>query len=297
MSPEWLRPSRVYLPVGPWTYLLDFLCERFTHVSREEWNNRFESGLVMSSQSEKLPATAPYLAGQHILYYKQLPNEKPIKQQASILFQDEHIVVADKPHFLPVTPSGQYLKETLLYRLIEETGLAELSPIHRIDRDTAGLVVFSVQKKERGLYQALFRQRLVEKEYLAVANTASHMQWPQTLATMIEPATHFMQMQSRQCLAHEQPNAQTNITVLKSEGARSLYQLKPLTGQKHQLRVHMNELGLPIHNDGIYPTLTPEGASDENKPLQLLAHSIAFEDPVTQEARSFQSWFELELKR
>jgi tRNA pseudouridine32 synthase/23S rRNA pseudouridine746 synthase len=219
-----------------------------------------------------------------VYYYRALEAEEPIPFEAVILHQDEHLIVVDKPHFLPVTPSGKYLQETVLVRLKRKLGLNELIPIHRIDRDTAGLVLFSTQAATRDAYQSLFRNRSVHKIYEAVAPWRGDLSFPLTRESRIEEAGHFM-------LQHETrgaPNAVTHISLLETRGAWARYQLKPVTGKRHQLRVHMAALGIPIMGDGLYPALTPEGA-DYNHPLQLLAQSIEFADPLTHTPRRFES--------
>ena len=202
-----------------------------------------------------------------------------------MLYQDEHLVVADKPHFLPVVPSGNYLNETLLLRLRQKLGLTNLVPIHRIDRDTAGLVLFSVQPASRAAYSALFAKRQVKKTYEAIAPWRSDLKFPMTRESRIVEAGHFM-------LQHEvsgEVNAITHIDVLEVHGAAARYALSPVTGKRHQLRVHMAALGLPIVSDGLYPTLTPQGQIDHDRPLQLLARSIEFVDPVSGQPRHFES--------
>jgi len=195
------------------------------------------------------------------------------------------LVVVDKPHFLPVMPSGKYLQETVLVRLKKKLGLNDLVPIHRIDRDTAGLVLFSTNPNTRDAYHALFRNRAIDKIYEAIAPWNPALAWPLKRESRIGVASHFMQ----QTEVPGPPNAVTHITPIEVAGAWARYQLKPVSGQRHQLRVHMAALGLPLLWDGMYPTLTPEGSSDFSKPLQLLAQSIAFTDPVSKKAMAFES--------
>ena len=220
-----------------------------------------------------------------LYYYREVPNEAPIPFEEVVLYRDEHLLVVDKPHFLPVVPSGGYLAETVLVRLKRKLGLDDLAPIHRIDRDTAGLVLFSTQSTSRAAYSALFRQHQVHKIYHAIAPWRADLPMPQLRQSRIQPAGHFMLQQE----VPGEPNAITHIRVLQVRGALARYELRPVTGQRHQLRVHMLALGLPLLNDGLYPTLTPEGQVDHAHPLQLLARELAFTDPVTGQARHFVS--------
>jgi tRNA pseudouridine32 synthase/23S rRNA pseudouridine746 synthase len=275
----------VVLPAGPWTLLVDFLPQRFPGVSMDTWLKRLQAGDVIDDQGQVLGPDTPYRAGLRLYYFRALAAEPRIPFEAVVLWQDDHLLVVDKPHFLPVMPSGKYLQETVLIRLKNTLGLDALSPIHRIDRDTAGLVLFSKQVTSRGAYQELFRTRQVDKTYECIAPWNADLPWPTTRHSRIVPSAHFMQ----QTEVSGVPNALTHITPLAVHGALARYALKPVTGQRHQLRVHMAALGLPIVNDGIYPTLTPEGSADYSQPLQLLAQSIAFTDPIDGTPRAYSS--------
>lgn len=288
VNSEGVSSSKVYLPAGQnHACLLDFFISNFPHIDRGEWEARFEEGLVFNQEGEALAAGDAYLPNTHLLYFRRLAREPEIPFEEVILFQDEHILVADKPHFLPVTPSGLYLHQTLLNRLKKKTGIQDLSPIHRIDRDTAGLVIFSVNRQERAQYQNLFRDRAVKKVYEAIAPYSEGLinQLPMTYQSRLEESEHFLQMQE---VAGE-ANADTLIELLEIKKPWAKYRLTPGSGKKHQLRCHLNSLGIPIQHDQIYPVLTPyqEYDLDFSKPLQLLAKEIYFNDPLTGQKRSF----------
>jgi tRNA pseudouridine32 synthase/23S rRNA pseudouridine746 synthase len=286
---EGLSPSCVVVPQGDWANALEFFAARFTAVARSDWQGRLDAGDIVDSKGQTLCATATVHTGQRIYYYRSQPAEPRVPFDERIVWQDEHIVVADKPHFLPVIPSGKYVRETLLVRLNKAFQTDTLAPAHRIDRDTAGLVLFTRNPATRNLYHQLFREHAVRKTYHAVAPWNPALPWPLTRHTRISEGEHFMQ----QAEVAGPPNALTHIRPLQQHGAYALYELKPVTGQRHQLRVHMHALGLPLVHDGIYPTLTPEGSTDTSKPLQLLAKTLAFTDPVTGEARQFHSGLSL----
>ena len=271
--------------------MLDFFAERFPAIARERWHERMAQGLVVDEHGVTVTAQRPYQGHLRVYYYRAVAAEPRIPFDEVVLYQDAHLVVADKPHFLPVVPSGNYLRETLLLRLKRKLGLPDLVPIHRIDRDTAGLVLFSVQPQDRAAYSALFSQRRVNKCYEAIAPWRAELALPLTRESRIVEAGHFM-------LQHETsgvPNAITQIELIAQHGALAHYRLRPVTGKRHQLRVHMAALGVPIVGDGLYPTLTPEGQIDYALPLQLLAKSIEFIDPVTGEPRHFESQRKLKL--
>ena len=268
--------------------MLDFLVERFPAINREVWAQRMQAGLVVDEFGVPVTPTRAYQGHIRIYYYRDLPTEPRIPFDETVLYQDAHLVVADKPHFLPVTPSGHYLQETLLVRLKNKLGLNDLIPIHRIDRETAGLVLFSVSLAERNAYQSLFRRHEVVKYYEAIASIAisnNDLVFPLTRKSRIVEDTPFF----RQREIEGPPNSETHIRLLQVMARKALYALSPVTGKKHQLRLHMHALGLPIMNDRMYPPVTNTSNDDYSTPLQLLAKSIAFTDPVTGEARQFHS--------
>jgi tRNA pseudouridine32 synthase / 23S rRNA pseudouridine746 synthase len=278
-------PSCVGLPAGNWSTLLEFLVQRFPAQSAATWHARMAQGLVRDEKGQAMGPDQPYRGHQRIYYYRELATELPIPFQAQVLYRDEDLLVADKPHFLPVVPSGRYLQETLLVRLKRELGLDDVAPIHRIDRDTAGLVMFSLRSASRDAYHALFRNRQVDKTYEAVAPWRGDLQLPLTRSSRIVQGSHFLQ----QCEGPGEVNAVTHIKLLRRLGALAHYRLAPVTGHRHQLRVHMAALGAPIAGDGIYPVLTPQSDTTSALPLQLLARAIRFTDPLSGTPREFES--------
>lgn len=296
INSEGVSASRVYLPADQsHPNLLQFFIAQFPHIEATEWESRFEEGLILDSDGHPLGANDPYRPNTHLMYFRRLAREPEIPFEECILFQDEHLLVADKPHFLPVTPSGLYLHQTLLNRLKKKTQIQTLSPIHRIDRDTAGLVIFSVKPEERAQYQNLFRDRAVMKLYEAIAPYSEELsnKLPFTYSSRLEESEHFLQMQE----VEGEANTDTRIELIEQNGSWARYCLMPGSGKKHQLRAHLNALGVPIKNDQIYPILTPyqEYELDFTKPLQLLAKKISFKDPITGEDREFCSGQELKL--
>lgn len=294
VNSEGVSSSRVYLPAGQnYPSLLDFFIFHFPHVAATEWVARFNEGLVMTAEGMPVAPDDSYFPNTHLLYFRRLAREPEIPFDERILFQDEHILVADKPHFLPVTPSGLYLHQTLLNRLKKRTGIQTISPIHRIDRDTAGLVVFSINAQERARYQNLFRDRAVKKVYEAIAPYSQDLihKLPMTYRSKMAESEHFLQMEE---VAGE-ANTDTYIELIEVNEPWAKYRLTPGSGKKHQLRCHLNALGIPMRHDQIYPILTPYQEYDLNfsKPLQLLAKEIYFKDPITGEERSFVSQREI----
>jgi tRNA pseudouridine32 synthase/23S rRNA pseudouridine746 synthase len=237
--------------------------------------------------------TRAYQPHMRLYYYRSVAQEMRIPFDEVLLFQDEQLVVADKPHFLSVTPGGSHLQETLQVRLKKRLGLDTLQPIHRIDRETAGVVVFCVQPQHRDAYHALFRAHAVCKTYQAVAPWRTDLELPLTRHSRIVQGEPFFVQRE----APGAPNSSTVVELLERSNERARYLLRPQTGQKHQLRVHLAAMGLPIENDPYYPVVrrSRDAAEDWSRPLQLLAKSIAFTDPVTGQARYFESPRDLAL--
>lgn len=289
-----VSPSMVALPAGHWPTVLDFLAERLPVVTRQAWAERIASGQVLQENGQPVVEAQAYASGQRLYYYRSVEDEPELPEHETIVFEDEHLLVADKPHFMPVTPSGKYVQQSLLVRLKRQTGCADLSPIHRIDRETAGLVLLSKRPQDRNAYQALFRDRRVHKTYEAVAARPAGAILPQVHRSRLEEDALFFRMRE---VAGE-PNSETHVRLLREAGEHALYELSPVTGKRHQLRVHMLALGLPIEGDQFYPKVLkgPNDTEDFRQPLQLLARSVTFTDPVTGQSRHFTSERNLRIR-
>ncbi len=283
-----VNPSCVFLPKAEWPDLLSFLLERFQYMEAEVIKQRLQAGEMVTQSGQVLNLHSPYMPETLIWYYREVPNEPVVPFEIEILHQDEHLLVVDKPHFLATTPGGKYLQQTVLTRLRKALNNPAISPIHRLDKDTAGVLVFCLDADSRGLYQSLFQQGRIQKIYEAVAPSpqGADWHWPLRRRSRIDHSANYFRM----CEVQGPANSETVITLLRRGPRYSLYQLQPLSGKKHQLRVHMNALGLPLCNDSYYPQLLPEQKEqDFSKPLQLLAKHIAFVDPITAQFRQFTS--------
>jgi len=290
-------PSKVSLPEtqpGIDT-VLEYLVIRFAAISANIWRRRMIEGKVHWHDGSLISVDTPYRPKQRVYYYREVENEVEIPFREAILFQDEHLVIVHKPHFLPVTPGGRYVNQCLLARLRETTGLEHLHPLHRLDRVTAGLVMFSINPKTLPAYSQLFEDHQITKTYHAIASIRANEQlagesWE--IKNRIEKVPNSFHMQ----ITEGSSNSHSKIRCLKQEGDKALFELGPVTGKTHQLRLHMQSLGWPILNDKTYPELQPETEDDYARPLQLLAKSISFIDPVTRKTRAFNGDSELILK-
>ncbi|MET9700423.1 RluA family pseudouridine synthase [Streptomyces sp. NPDC006529] len=244
------------------------------------------AGRVVGADGRPRRAQDPYAPGTFLWFHRELPPESPVPYAPRVLYRDAHLLVADKPHFLATTPRGSHVTQTALALLRHRLELPALSPAHRLDRLTAGLVMFSVRPEDRGAYQLLFQNRLVHKEYEAVAPLVPGLTLPRTVRSRIEKTRGVMAAAE---VPGAEPNAESRIELLAHRGGLGHYRLTPHTGRTHQLRVHMNSLGAPILGDPVYPEVADPAPDDYRRPLQLLARSLSFTDPVTGLAHRFES--------
>jgi len=285
--------SKVFLPKmkpAPAT-VYQYLCQQFAHIESAEWQQRFNDGLIYDVLGRILNLNSEYIENSHVFYYRFLAHEIHVPFEHEILFENEHLLVIDKPHFLTISPTGQYVQETLLVRLKKQSGNEFLTPIHRLDRETAGVVLFSKQPATRAIYQEMFAQRQVNKTYHAIAPFHADLTFPCHTRYRMEKGQPFYTMQ----VVEGQINSETEIDLIEHDAVWGKYQLKPITGKQHQLRVHLNSLGIAIKNDPFYPVVQHKREDDFSAPLQLLAKHIQFNDPITFQDMQFSSNFELTL--
>ncbi|MFJ9446049.1 RluA family pseudouridine synthase [Kitasatospora sp. NPDC101235] len=279
-------PVHLRLPAeGPWPTVRAHLVERLPAVAAERIDAALHGREIVGEDGPVAP-DAPFRPGAHLWFYRDLPDEVHVPFDLEVLHRDEHLVVVDKPHFLATTPRGRHVVETALSRLRHALGLPALSPAHRLDRLTAGLAMFVVRPEDRGAYQTLFHDRLVRKEYRAVAPYDPALSLPRTVRSHI--------VKERGVIAAREvdapPNSESRIDLLDHRDGLARYRLRPLTGRTHQLRLHMCGLGVPILGDPVYPVVLPEPAPDDfRRPLQLLASAVEFTDPLTGRECRFES--------
>jgi tRNA pseudouridine32 synthase/23S rRNA pseudouridine746 synthase len=248
------------------------------------------AGEVVDQHGTVLDAAAVLPAGTVVYLYRELRDEVLVPFDIPVLYQDDDIVVADKPHFLATMPRGRHVAQTALVRLRRQLGLDELSPAHRLDRLTAGVLLFTTRRAVRGAYQTMFARGAVRKTYLAAAPVDPGLTLPrQVCSRIVKRRSSFQAIEEA-----GDPNATTLVELVSGSGwypqsADGLYRLTPRTGRTHQLRVHMASLGIPIYGDPLYPTVLDVGAGDFSTPLQLLAQRIEFQDPRTGGHREFAS--------
>jgi tRNA pseudouridine32 synthase/23S rRNA pseudouridine746 synthase len=289
-------PSKLSLPQqNPGVAsVLEFLILKFPAIPADVWEQRMADGKVHWHDGSLINPQTAFAAQKRVYYYREVEVEPVIPFAEKIIFQDELILVAYKPHFLPVTPGGGYVEECLQNRLRNTTGNPNLQAVHRIDKGTAGLVLFSVNSNSRQQYHGLFETQQVNKTYQAIASTINKaavidQQWE--IKNRLEKTEPRFLMH----IVEGPANSHSRIRCLQTSADNALFELNPITGKTHQLRLHMQSLGWPLLNDTYYPELQASKPDDFSKPLQLLAQTLQFIDPVTEQARSFSSNTELKL--
>jgi len=269
-----LGPARLRLRGGP---VLEEFRSRFGPAVAA----KVVAGEVVDADGAVLDADAVMPAGACVYFYRELAGEVPVPFDIPVLHRDDDIVVVDKPHFLSTMPRGRHVAQTALVRLRRELNLPQLSPAHRLDRLTAGVLVFTARREVRGRYQTLFSAGRVRKTYLARSSARPRVRLPHLVRNRIIKRRGLLQA----LIEPGEPNAETLVEDLGD----NLYRLTPRTGRTHQLRVHMASLGVPIDGDPLYPSVVDVPANDFLTPLQLLAHSIEFDDPRSGAPRRFVS--------
>jgi tRNA pseudouridine32 synthase/23S rRNA pseudouridine746 synthase len=290
------HPSKLSLPrINPGVAtVLEYLIIKFPYVGANIWRQRVMNGKVHAHGGALITPQSLFQPQQRIYYYREVEHEPSVPFKEAIIFQDEHILVAYKPHFLAVTPGGIYVNECLQNRLRHSTGIKTLQALHRLDRVTAGLVLFAINQNTRRYYHHLFQTRQIKKTYQAVANIADSdkllgKEW--AIKNRLEHGEPRFLMR----VAEGEANSHSVIRCLQQSTTQALFELNPVTGKAHQLRVHMQVLGWPIANDKYYPKLQPLSTDDYSAPLQLLAKELQFVDPITQQHRHFSYKHNLSL--
>ncbi len=274
--------------------VLDYLLIKFPHISAQVWQRRMAEGKVHWHDGSPITQETPYRPQQRVYYYREVEDEIVLPFEEEVLFQDDELLVAYKPHFMGVTPGGGCINECLQNRLRDKTGLDDLQAIHRLDRATAGLVLFSTNRVSRPLYHHRFNHHQADKTYQAIAkikteNNLVGQQW-EVRNRIVRSEPRFLMK-----IGEGEPNSHSQIRCLQQSSDRALFECKPITGRTHQLRLHMMSLGWPILHDRDYPTLQPKSADNYSQPLQLLAKELRFIDPLTLRPRVFGCPIELHL--
>ena len=286
-------PSYVALPDGGgFATVFEFMVSRFPRIAESVWRERIELNKVHFDDGALIGVATPYQERRRICYYREVVGEIKIPFEEEVLFENDDFIVADKPHFLPVHPAGEYVNETLVSRLRAKYGYEELINVHRIDRSTAGLVLCVKNRAKRGLYHQLFKDGAVKKNYLAAGKLPAETgrtHWH--IKAQMEPLDHFRM----QIIPGGPVNSESIIDLIGCRDGIGLFRLQPVTGKKHQLRVHLCEIGSAIIDDPLYSDYSDIDGDDYQRPMQLLAQRLEFTDPVTGKQMEFKSKRSLRL--
>ncbi|QNG17629.1 pseudouridine synthase [Rhodococcus triatomae] len=280
-----LGPSRVRLPdEGTWQTILEHLVDRFP-ADEQRLREKVAAGEVVDESGRPIGTDTAFRPRSAVFLHRDPPVETRIPFEIEILYRDDDIVVVDKPHFLATMPRGGFVAESVLVRLRREWDLPDASPAHRLDRLTAGVLLFTVRPAVRGAYQQLFEQRRTDKTYEAIARHDPDLTLPAGVRSHIVKTPGTLQAFE----VDREPNSESLIERLDVRGEFARYRLTPRTGKTHQLRVHMNSLGIALHGDPLYPRIDDVAPDDYSCPLRLLSRSLSFTDPLSGRRREFTS--------
>lgn len=286
-----LNPTRLHLPPDEsWPTVLSYLLHRFPS-DEVRLLAKIDAAEVVAGDGVPITRDTPYRERTFVYLYRDPQVEQRVPFEIDILHRDDTLLVVDKPHFLATMPRGRYIVESALVRLRRDLDLPTLSPAHRLDRVTAGVLMFTVDPAVRGAYQTMFAAGTVTKEYQAIAPVDLERDWPVIVRSRIVKHRGVPRAEE----IEGEPNAVSEVRLMDHRGPWGRYRLRPATGKTHQLRLHMNSLGLPIRHDNFYPNLLDTAHDDYSAPLQLLARSMSFVDPLTGRPQHFQTRRELEL--
>lgn len=269
----------------PWPTMADWLHHKLPeHV---DVDGMLAEGRFVAEDGRIIRADDPYAPHTFVFFHRDLRDEPPVPGVIHVVHRDERLVVVDKPPFLSSIPRGRHVVQSVVVRMRDELGLPELSPLHRLDRVTSGLLMLATEKRWRGPYQSAFEHRAVTKTYWALAPIRPDLEFPLTVRNHLHKERGRLQAE---VVPGAPVNAETLIE-LESEASPGLgvYRLSPRTGRTHQLRMHMFGLGIPIVGDPLYPRVLDVPIDDVSTPLQLLAGELAFTDPVDGQPRKFRS--------
>lgn len=288
LGAAWLRtPDNVAQMAAPWATMREFLLDRLPAAVPVD--ARLAAGEFVDQAGRPWTGDEPYRGNTFVWFHRPVQPEPVVPGEIEVLYADERIVVVDKPHFLATTPNGSHVLETALVRMRERLDLPDLAPAHRLDRLTAGVLVFTVDRARRGAYAGLFSSRAVDKTYEALGPYDPDLAFPRRVSSRIEKRRGSLQAEQ----VPGPPNAETLVELVETRGRYARYRLTPTTGKTHQLRVHLASLGLPILGDPLYPRVLDVDPDDFSSPLQLVARRLRFTDPVDETARMYESRFDL----
>ncbi|MCQ4623382.1 23S rRNA pseudouridylate synthase [Corynebacterium sp. CCUG 70398] len=302
LSPrDGLGATRARVPDGePWV-ARDFIwhlvsTQRHRHPLDDESavTSRFTAGEVVLIDGTPLTPSDLVRAGTDVFFYRRPAPEPRVPFEVTVVYEDDAIMVVNKPPFLATMPRASHITENATVRLRRSTGNEELTPAHRLDRMTSGLLLFTKKASVRGAYQQLFASRAVAKLYEAVADDIGPSLPARPSANSPLVWEHHIVKREGELASSITvdaiPNSLTYVTdITPLQGGTARYLLQPVTGRTHQLRVQMHAAGAPIHGDPVYPELLPASAEDFSRPMLLAAVGLAFTDPLTGAQRIFSA--------
>lgn len=270
-----------------WATMRDFLMDRLP--AKAMVADMLKAGEFVDQAGRSWRGDEAFRPHAFVWFHRPLAPETPVPFPIKVLEVNDRFVVVDKPHFVATTPRGAHVQQSALVKMRLALDMPELAPAHRLDRLTAGVLVFTARREYRGAYAGVFQSRGAVKTYEALAPCDPSLEFPRRIIGRIEKRRDSLQAE----LVPGEPNTETLVEIVEVRGAYAHYRLSPVTGKTHQLRVHMASLGLPILGDSLYPTIMNVPMDDFSSPLQLIARRLSFTDPIDHTLRDYESTFAL----
>lgn len=270
--------------------VFSFLVSKFPAIAASVWQTRILDGKVHWRNGTLITLETPFIPRERVYYYREVERESLIPFEEQVLLQTNEFMLVFKPHFLAVNPSGNFVNECLVNRQRIKTGIQDIVAAHRLDRATAGIMLLSLNSKTRHDYHELFKSGQIHKTYQAIAPLNSEIKVMIAQGKLTLPVAWTVKNRLQKsvpsflmCIGEGEPNSHSKIRLSEVHNGYGLFELEPVTGRTHQLRVHMMSLGMPLLNDRLYPKLLDKAADDFTAPLKLMAKRLCFTDPITHE--------------
>ncbi|NLE97874.1 MAG: pseudouridylate synthase [Propionibacterium sp.] len=284
LQAAWVRtPDRDPDNALPWPTMRDFLLEKLGPAGSEAVDRMLERGDFVDAEGRPWTGREIYRPHTFVWFHRELRDEAPVPGELTVIHRDERIVVFDKPHFLSTIPRGRHVVESAVVRGRRQLDLPELSAAHRLDRGTAGVLLMTTEQRWRAAYHSIFREPTTTKVYEAMAPVDPGLEFPRRVSSHLVKEVGVLQAER----LDREPNAHTDIELVEEHDGWGRYEVRPITGKTHQIRMHFLELGIPLLNDPLYPEVVRTPIDDFSSPLGLVAVELGFVDPVDGSERRF----------
>lgn len=233
-----------------------YLTERFEKFSRSEWQKRIDEGAIRLNGLIARPARR-IRTGDALEFSYTMRDEPEVDTRITVLYEDEDFLIVNKPPGLPVHPSGIYKTRTVTTVLAETGVLAEPYLLHRLDRETSGVLALAKNRNAAARFQKILRSGKTEKYYQVAVEgdfpgSLDATGYIYRLPASKLPRQRFYKEDNLPADAIEVQNCRTVFTVNKRHNAMTLLSVRLFTGRMHQIRATLSCSGFPVVGDKLY---------------------------------------------